>query len=103
MLFRRNFMTDDPIIEFHGLSHTGLVREDNQDSIQMHEACDSPHGYLYAIADGMGGYEQGGLASSLALQCLFETFYSGNPDRPTQHLKSGIQSANLSILTTAQR
>jgi len=36
-------------------------------------------GYLFAVADGMGGYAAGEVASELAITTLFEQFYNG-PD-----------------------
>jgi len=94
--------SETSIVEFHGLSHVGIVREDNQDSIQMREDT-SEYGSLYAVADGMGGYSNGRVASSLALETLFGTFYAGNPAKTAQNLKTGIQNANLEIFKTAQR
>lgn len=97
---------DKPPIAAHGLSHVGKVREENQDAIHVCRPDDerSAHfGYLYAIADGMGGYEHGGIASTLALEKLFESFYTGQPTQPIQRLRSGIQNANLGVYQAAQR
>lgn len=91
----------------HGLSDIGLVRADNQDAIRWHVPQDGPtlesHGLLYAVADGMGGYEHGGVASTLALDMLFSTFYSGKPQKSSQNLKQAIQAANLAIVQESQR
>ena len=70
-----------PEIEAHCLTHIGKVREDNQDSVHIidqHDELTASYGYLFGVADGMGGYAQGGVASSLALLTLFETVYSSN-------------------------
>jgi len=98
--------TDAVEIESHSLSHVGKVRRDNQDAVRL---CD-PHdefaavvGHLYGIADGMGGYAHGGVASSLALQTFFETFYAANGVSPPQKFRVSIQNANLSVYQTAQR
>lgn len=45
-------------------THTGKIRENNEDSLLLV----SP--YLFAIADGMGGYNAGEIASNLALDKL---------------------------------
>jgi protein phosphatase len=95
-----------PKIEVSGLSHTGKVREDNQDAIRMCKADDplnAANGYLYAIADGMGGYSHGGVASTLALTVFFETFYTGKPGKIGQAMRSAIQSANLGVYQHAQK
>jgi protein phosphatase len=92
-----------PEIECSGLSHTGPVREDNQDAIRLPNGCPAAErGWLYAVADGMGGYSHGQMASVLALEKLFQVFY-GQRTAPLKTLRQGVQAANLSIYKTAQR
>ena len=50
-------------IELGGFSHIGPVREENQDSICWSEEVADDGGSLFAVADGMGGYNNGKLAS----------------------------------------
>jgi protein phosphatase len=95
-----------PDIEAHGLSDTGQVREDNQDALRLCRPDDEStarHGHLYGIADGMGGFAHGGIASTLALETLFDTFYGSPEASPLQRLKRGVQEANLGIYQTAGR
>ncbi len=91
----------------YGTSETGMVRTENQDAIRSYEPDDSQifqsHGQLYAVADGLGGYEHGGLASTLALDTFFSNFYSGTPFKSPQNLRQGIQAANLAVAKAAQR
>lgn len=56
-----------PVPTFHGagLTHTGTVREKNEDSILT-----DPTGVLWAVADGMGGYGHGSLASDIVIEHL---------------------------------
>jgi PPM family protein phosphatase len=93
-----------PVIESSGLSDIGPVREDNQDSIHLSDGR-YPYelGLLYAVADGMGGYFHGAVASSLAIQKLTETLYNGNAKPNPKILRRGVESANLSIYKTAER
>ncbi|MDR3672090.1 MAG: protein phosphatase 2C domain-containing protein [Holophaga sp.] len=94
-----------PDIESHGLSDTGQVRQDNQDAIRFCRPDDEltvQHGHLYGIADGMGGYAHGGIASALALEVLFKTFYASQGPAP-QRLRQGVQDANLGIYQMAHR
>jgi len=93
-----------PEIESSGVSHTGPVREDNQDAIQLPDrSLAEDHGWLCAVADGMGGYSHGRVASTLALQKLFAVFYGGSdPDVP-QALRRGVESANLGVYQAAQQ
>lgn len=95
-----------PEIEAHGLSHAGPVRKDNQDAIRScrpGEDGTGRHGHLYGIADGMGGFARGGVASTLALEHLFRTFYTDDGTTALQRLKQGVQDANLGILQEADR
>lgn len=48
-----------------GLTHAGLVRERNEDSILT-----DPSGTLWAVADGMGGYGNGDVASDMVIEAL---------------------------------
>ena len=50
----------------------------------------------------MGGYAQGGVASSLALLTLFETVYSSNGLSIPQKMKQAVQNANLNIYQKAR-
>ena len=94
-------------IAAYGQSHVGNVRSDNQDAIRSYEPdtdmAIQTHGYVYAIADGMGGYEHGGVASSTALETFFTTFYAGHPSKSSRNMRQGIQAANLAVYQTAQR
>lgn len=92
-----------PTIESSALSVIGPVREDNQDSIfASHQPQSGETGFLYAVADGMGGYSHGGVASALALQELSnEVFKTISIDQKT--LRRGVENANLSVYKTAQK
>lgn len=96
---------ESPEIESHGISRAGKVREDNQDAIRFCRPDDLTlkYGPLYGIADGMGGYSHGGVASSLALETFFDTFYRSNGVSVPQKLRLGVQNANVGIFQTAQR
>jgi PPM family protein phosphatase len=92
-----------PEVEGSGLSVVGLVREDNQDAIHLPTAKHSPEmGLLYAVADGMGGYAHGGLASNLALKALTEALFDGNSPNP-KALRRGVENANLNVYKESQR
>jgi protein phosphatase len=94
-----------PEIEAHGLTDPGSVRQDNQDAIRLSPADDGlavRHGHLYGIADGMGGFAHGGIASALALEVLFKTFY-GLEGTPPHRLRKSVQDANLGIYQMAAR
>ena len=93
-----------PVIECSGLSNIGPVREDNQDSIHLPDGSHPPEsGLLYAVADGMGGYTHGAVASALAIQRLAETLYNGNGKPNPKSLRRGVETANISIYKAAER
>ncbi len=86
------------------MSHTGPVRDDNQDSIRLPEGeLSAERVWLYAVADGMGGYAHGRVASTLALEKLFAVFYKETGTPIPQALRRGIESANLGVFQRAQQ
>ena len=93
-----------PEIESGGLSVVGPVREDNQDSIRLPEG-EYPldAGALFAIADGMGGYAHGGVASLLALESFFDVISSQNGGPIPKTLQRGFEAANLQVYKKAQQ
>ena len=93
-----------PDFDYSGLSHVGPVREDNQDAIQFSDRhVATERGWLCAVADGMGGYAHGNVASTLALQKLFAAFYDDKPQSIERALRRGIESANLGVYKQAQQ
>lgn len=93
-----------------GLSDTGKVREHNEDAI----ASDSDIG-LYVLADGMGGYNAGEVASGIAVKTIVnlvrESFQAMELDgldkatglhRPSIILRDAIARANKIIHQTSK-
>lgn len=92
-------------------SDAGSVREQNEDAVQLADPgapVAATHGYLAVVADGMGGHQHGEVASHLALDTLFATFYdvSGangvSPAPVGDRLRQGFFAANEKILIQAQ-
>ena len=90
-------------IECSGLSHIGSVREDNQDAIRLSGDTPAADRRLFAIADGMGGYSHGGIASQTALETFFETFYGDQAPVVPRRMRRSIEAANLGVFQMAQR
>ena len=92
-----------PQIEGGGLSVVGPVRQDNQDSIRLPGDQDSVPGLLFAIADGMGGYAHGGVASLLALESFSSTLAAQKGTPIQKALQRGVETANLHVYQKAQQ
>lgn len=93
-----------PEIESGGLSVIGPVREDNQDTIHFPNG-DRPvgRGLLFAIADGMGGYAHGGIASSLALESFSSIIANHNGNSIVRTMQRGVETANIKIYQKARQ
>jgi serine/threonine protein phosphatase PrpC len=90
--------------ESAGLSITGPVREDNQDSILLPTTTSSFPGSLHAVADGMGGHAHGEIASSLAIQNLLKVVRSSEISAPpAKALQKAAEVVNLEVYKTAQQ
>ncbi len=92
-----------PEIESSGLSHIGSAREDNQDAIRLSGETPAADRRLFAIADGMGGYSHGGVASQVALETFFEAFYGDTASVVPRRLRRSVDAANLGVYQMAQR
>jgi serine/threonine protein phosphatase PrpC len=83
-----------------GLSDIGVVREENQDAYAIQAPADSAEqelrGWLFVVADGMGGLTGGREASGLAIQTLPEIYY-GSEGEAGQVLRDAVEEANRRI------
>jgi len=90
-------------IDFAELSDPGRVRVDNEDYLG-HVAPETPdraqsHGWLFAVADGVGGHEKGEVASRTAIEALLEGFRSAAKAEPLSGLLQNlVRRANTRVL-----
>jgi protein phosphatase len=95
------------LVSARGDTDTGKTRRENQDSLLF-----LPERSLYGVADGMGGYKGGQVASSLAVETLrraFETESFGEPlasprpiPRRGHELARAILQSNLAVSEAAR-
>lgn len=95
-------------VEADGLSETGPHREINEDSLGAFTPTEAPgserRGYLYVVADGMGGHQAGEVASATAVATLRDEYYSPSAhSRVEPALRQAVQAANLRVHNLAQR
>ncbi|MGQ9893281.1 MAG: protein phosphatase 2C domain-containing protein, partial [Roseiflexus sp.] len=96
------------------LSHRGRVRTLNEDSVGSFRsvpgllaASDNAEalrrkGYLYVVADGMGGHDCGDLASATAVQNICASYYADPDDDPVASLERAVAQANKAIYDTSK-
>src|SRR5208282_5083658 len=89
-------------LEHIGLTDVGKVRDHNEDfmgcSIPASEAEGRTHGWLFVVADGVGGEERGEVASETAVEVLLAGFRAA--PRGEAHavlLARLVQTANIKI------
>lgn len=102
-------MNVEQAIDMTSQTHSGMVRSHNEDSV----ACDSTLG-LALVADGMGGYNAGEVASGIAISVMSaeirrrigcvrpETKNKNGEDTGAAMLRESIEKANTAIFKAAQ-
>ncbi len=93
-------------LDFCELSDVGNVRDHNEDAVGhvLPETEDEARhrGWLFVLADGVGGHDRGEVASSMAVAHLTKGFRQANGhDMPGALLQKLIQRANLEIYEAA--
>jgi protein phosphatase len=83
-----------PFLELQpfGVTDAGKVRQNNEDALLVGDGEDET---LFVVADGIGGFEAGEVASSLAVEVLKEL-------RPDRSFKTAIAEANRRILAAGR-
>jgi protein phosphatase len=94
-------------IEFARVTDAGRMRGHNEDYLG-HVEPETPaegrtHGWLFALADGVGGHDDGEVASRAAVERMLEGFRGAPKDRPLGALLSGlVRDANLHLYDLAR-
>lgn len=80
-------------LEHFGVTDEGKVRQNNEDSLLVGDGRDET---LFAVADGIGGFEAGEVASSITIEALKEM-------EPGDSFETVLQEANRRILAAARK
>src|SRR6218665_1345680 len=91
--------------QFQTLTHPGRLRHNNEDAAAFDPACGCS-----VLADGMGGYNAGEVASSMAVNVIlaeFAAWYAAaGPGASVREVRKAmercVQHANQAILSTAR-
>lgn len=78
-------------LEHFGVTDAGKVRKNNEDSLLVGDGRDET---LFAVADGIGGFEAGEVASSITIDVLREM-------EPGDSFEEAVREANRRILEAA--
>lgn len=89
-------------IEYTQISDPGRVRTHNEDFLGMvapeNPAQGRTHGWLFALADGVGGLDHGEVASRAAVESVLSGFRSASAGDPhSQLLPKLVQAANAHV------
>lgn len=81
-----------------GVSHIGKVRSENQDKIFFSDQPVGKLNSLYIVADGMGGHQAGGYASSYTVDRFVELLEESEEDDVIASMKTAVSTVNQEMI-----
>jgi type VI secretion system protein ImpM len=99
-LFEQNSVGNDNLPRYvsAGLTHVGNVRASNQDSLARRDDVG-----IWAVADGMGGYRQGDVASRMVCQSLLEMQPGATLEESVEIVNARLQEVNRRLFRASTR
>jgi protein phosphatase len=100
-----------PRLTFASLTDIGKVRSHNEDFLGDPRSMSAFTGdhtglsrmeWLFAVADGMGGHADGEVASCVAVEALFSSYYA-SAEEPPFALAGAMAAANEAVCRAAER
>jgi protein phosphatase len=93
------------ILAVHHRSDAGCLRDHNEDYLGYRQP-EEPEvraeaGWLYAVADGVGGAQEGEVASKLAVRTLLAAYYESYRETPADRLREAFVEANRVVYEQA--
>lgn len=76
-----------------GITHHGVVREQNQDAFAFQQMDDGR--IIALVCDGMGGARAGNIASTMAVEVFMEEFFYGEPKKDESAQQRMERAASL--------
>lgn len=102
-LDQKEYATMTTSFTFHVGQRTdiGRQRKNNEDSLTSVIPQDietlAKRGALFVVSDGLGGHDNGELASNLAVRTVSESYYQDETTDVSQSLRHAIQQANAAV------
>ena len=88
--------TEEPDFDLAALTDIGTARSNNEDACG--QLILSPKEALLVVADGVGGYDGGEVASEMAVEVTLAAYRESNPSLgPSKRLQRAVQRANIEI------
>ncbi len=100
-------MSEQLQVEVGQRTDVGMKCRINEDSFAIPDGIDpellAEKGRLYIVADGLGGYEAGKMASDLAVNVVMQAYYATPSGDVERALRQAIQLANTEIYRQAHQ
>jgi serine/threonine protein phosphatase PrpC len=98
-------MAEELQISYKEGTDVGKVRDHNEDCVLVPKVSEADHkrkGRLFIVADGMGGYQAGEVASEIAARTVARVYYEDPSEDTTTRLSNAVQAANAEVHQQAQ-